>query len=59
MFCMYFVDFVADIFVSCMTMKAGGVFVCVANVCKLGRAVFREEAFHVIICVLLLFGFMF
>ena len=48
-FCMYFVDFVAVSLVSCIVIIAG---LFDISLCKFGRAVFRDEAFHVIICVL-------
>ena len=43
-FCIYFVDFVAVSLVSCIVMIAGFV---VVMLCMFGRAVFRDDAFHV------------
>lgn len=51
-FCMYLVAFVADILVSCIVMMAGSSGVLVISSCKFGRAVFSDEAFHVINLVL-------
>ena len=51
-FCMYFVDFVAVNLVSCMVIIAGLFGVLDISWCRLGRAVFSDEAFHVIMCVL-------
>ena len=50
---MYFVDFVAVNLVSCMVIIAGlfDVFVTMSW-WRFGKAVFSEEAFHVIMCVL-------
>lgn len=48
-FCMYLVDFVAVSLVSCMVIIAGLFTVCDISWCKFGRAVFKEEAFHVLI----------
>ena len=50
-FCMYLVDFVAVILVSCIVMIAGSSVVLISS-CRFGRAVFSEEAFHVINLVL-------
>lgn len=47
-FCMYFVDFVAVTLVSCIVMIAG---LCVRSWCMFGRVVFRDAAFHVVMCV--------
>ena len=60
-FCIYFVDFVAVSLVSCIVMIAGLVVVFVIKLYMFGRAVFRDEAFHVMMYVLWLvvciFGF--
>ena len=50
-FCIYFVDFVAVSLVSCIVMIAGLVVVFVIKLYIFGRAVFRDEAFHVMMCV--------
>ena len=47
-FCMYFVDLVAVSLVSCIVMIAG---LCIVNRCRFGMAVFKDAAFHVMICV--------
>lgn len=44
-FCMYFVDLVAVILVSCIVMIAG---LLVMSCWRLGRAVFKDAAFHVV-----------
>ena len=46
-FCIYFVDLVAVSLVSCMVMIVGLVVVFVVMLCMFGRAVFRDDAFHV------------
>ena len=51
-FCMYFVDFVAVNLVSCMVIIAGLFGVFDISLWRFGRAVFSDEAFHVIMCVL-------
>lgn len=51
MFCIYFVDFVADSLVSCIAMIDGGVWEYVISFCKHDIVVFNEEAFHIIACV--------
>ena len=51
-FWIYLVDFVAVSLVSWMAIMAG--FVCQIISCKLGSAVFSDDAFHDIIWVLLL-----
>ena len=51
-FCIYFVDFVAVSLVSCIVMIVGLVVVFEIKLCIFGRAVFRDEAFHVMMCVL-------
>ena len=51
-FCMYFVDFVAVSLVSCIVMIAGLFGVYDISWWRFGRAVFSDEAFHVIRCVL-------
>ena len=51
-FCIYFVDFVAVSLVSCIVMIAGLIGVLNISCCRFGRAVFSDEAFHVIMCVL-------
>ncbi len=51
-FCMYFVDFVAVSLVSCMVIIAGLFGVFDMSCWRFGKAVFNEEAFHVIMCVL-------
>ena len=51
-FCMYFVDFFAVNFVSCMVIIAGLFGVSDMSWWRFGKAVFSEEAFHVIMCVL-------
>ena len=48
-FCMYFVDFVAVNLVSCIVIIAG---LFAMSLCKFCKAVLRDEAFHVTICVL-------
>lgn len=48
---MYLVDFVAVNLVSCMVMIAGLLIVLLVRYSKLGRAVFNEEAFQVMMCV--------
>ena len=48
-FCMYLVDFVAVSLVSCIVMIAG---LFVISWWRFGKAVFSDEAFHVIMCVL-------
>ena len=50
-FCMYLVDFDAVIFVSCIIIIVG---LCVMSWCRFGRVVFRDAAFHVVMCVLCL-----
>jgi hypothetical protein len=49
---MYLVDFVAVILVSCIVMMAGSSGVLIISSCKFGRAVFNDEAFHVMNLVL-------
>ena len=44
---MYLVDLVAISLVSCITIMAG--FVCWIMSCRLGSAIFSEDAFHDII----------
>ena len=51
-FCIYFVDFVAVSLVSCIVMIAGLFGVLVIRSWRLGRVVFSDEAFEVIIYVL-------
>ena len=51
-FCIYFVDFVAVNLVSCIVMIAGLFVVFDISWWRFGRAVFSDEAFHVLICVL-------
>ena len=51
-FCIYFVDFVAVILVSCIFIIAGLFGVFDRSLWRFGRAVFRDDAFHVIMCVL-------
>ena len=51
-FCMYFVDFVAVILVSCIVIIAGLVGVFDMSLWRFGNAMFSEEAFHVLMCVL-------
>ena len=51
-FWMYFVDLVAVSLVSCMVIIACLFGVLVMSWWRFGRAVFSDEAFHVIICVL-------
>jgi hypothetical protein len=51
-FCMYFVDFVAVNLVSCIVIIAGLLGVCDISLCRFGRAVFSDEEFQVIMCVL-------
>ena len=45
---MYFVDFVAVSLLSCIVMIVG---LCIVSWCRFGMAVFRDAAFHVMICV--------
>jgi hypothetical protein len=51
-FCIYFVDFVAVSLVSCIVMIAGLVVLFVIRLYMFGRAVFIDEAFHVMMYVL-------
>ena len=44
-------DFVAVNLVSCMVMIVGLLIVLLVRFSKLGRAVFKEEAFQVMMCV--------
>ena len=50
-FWIYLVDFVAVNLVSCMVMIAGLLIMLLARFSRLGRAVFNEEAFQVMMCV--------
>ena len=49
---MYFVDFVAVNLVSCIVIIVGLFVVLDISSCRFGRAVFSDEAFHVIKYVL-------
>ena len=51
-FCIYLVDFVAVSLVSCIVMIAGCVVLSVIKLYMLGKVVFKNEAFHVMMCVL-------
>ena len=48
---MYRVDFVDVNLVSCMVMIVGLLIVLLVRLSRLGRAVFNEEAFQVMMCV--------
>ena len=48
---MYFVDFVAVSLVICIAIIAGGLWMRSMRSWRLGRAVLRDEAFHVIMYV--------
>jgi hypothetical protein len=51
-FCIYFVDFVAVSLVFCIVMIVGLVVLSVIKLCMFGKAVFKYEAFHMMMCVL-------
>ncbi len=51
-FSIYFVDFVAVSLVSCIVMIAGFVVLSVIKLYMFGKVVFKDEAFHVMMCVL-------
>ena len=53
-YCIYFVDFVAVSLVSWIVMIAGLFVVFDVSRWRLGRAVFSDEAFHELMCVLCL-----
>ena len=53
---MYFVDFVAVIFVSWIVIIAG---LPLMSWWRFGRAVFKDAAFHVVMCVLCLVVWLF
>ena len=51
-FCIYFVDFVAVSLVSYIVMIVGLVAMFEIRLCMFGKVVFKDEAFHVMLCVL-------
>ena len=56
-FCIYFVDFVAVSLVSCIVMIVGFVILSAIKLCMFGKVVFKDEVFHVMMCVLWLVAY--